>query len=102
MQIRRQLGHTYPLVINDQEIATAAEIVSRNPSQPAEVIGRVARATIADAERSVQTAQQAFAIWRETSAVQRADFLFRAAETMRARRAGTGCVGDSRIRQALA
>ena len=87
VQIRRQLGHTYPLVINDQEIATAAEIVSRNPSQPAEVIGRVARATIADAERSVQTAQQAFAIWRETSAVQRADFLFRAAETMRARRA---------------
>ena len=86
-QVRRQLGYIYPLVINDQEIATGAEIVSRNPSQPDEVIGRVARATIADAEQSVQTARQAFAMWRETSAVQRADFLFRAAATMRARRA---------------
>jgi len=85
-QVRQQLGRLYPLVINDQEITTGAAIVSRNPSRPNEVVGRAARATIADAERSVQTARGAFAGWRDLPAAQRADFLFRAAEGMRARR----------------
>jgi len=86
-QVRQQLGRFYPLVINDQEITTGAEIVSRNPSHPDDIVGRVARATIADAERSVQTARAAFIGWRDLTATQRADFLFRAAEAMRTRRA---------------
>lgn len=86
-RVRQQLGQLYPLVINNRDLTTAAEIESRNPSQPSEVVGRVARATIADAERSVQIAQDAFKEWRDFTAMQRADFLFRAAEAMRARRA---------------
>jgi RHH-type proline utilization regulon transcriptional repressor/proline dehydrogenase/delta 1-pyrroline-5-carboxylate dehydrogenase len=86
-QVRQQLSRFHPLVINDQEVTTGAEIVSRNPSQPDEIVGRVARATIADAERSVQTARAAFIGWRDLTATQRADFLFRAVEAMRTRRA---------------
>ena len=86
-QVRQQLGRFYPLVINDQEISSGAEIESRNPSRLNEVIGRVARATVADAERSIQAARAAFSSWRDLPATQRADFLFRAAEVMRVRRA---------------
>lgn len=86
-QVRQQLGQFYPLVINNRDLTTGAEIASRNPSQPSEIVGRVARATIADAERSVQVAHDAFKEWRTFSAMQRADFLFRAAEVMRTRRA---------------
>ena len=86
-QVRAQLGRMYPLVIHDQEITTSAYLLSTNPSQPDEIIGRVARATTTDAEHSVQTARAAFAAWRNIPASQRADFLFRAAAVMRTRRA---------------
>ena len=86
-QVRQQLGRIYPLVINGQEITTSAEIVSRNPSHPDEIVGRVARAGLAEAERSVTTALQALPTWRATPAAERADFLFRAAAAMRAHRA---------------
>lgn len=85
-QVRSQLGQAYPLIINDQEIVTDAEIVSRNPSRLDEVVGRVARASTAEAEHSVTTALHALPAWRTTPAATRADFLFRAAAALRARR----------------
>jgi RHH-type proline utilization regulon transcriptional repressor/proline dehydrogenase/delta 1-pyrroline-5-carboxylate dehydrogenase len=84
--VRQQLGQTYPLVINGQELLTGAEIVSSNPARPTEIIGRVARAGIAEADLSVEAAVQAFPTWRATPATERADFLFRAASLMRTRR----------------
>ncbi|MBI3301168.1 MAG: L-glutamate gamma-semialdehyde dehydrogenase [Deltaproteobacteria bacterium] len=86
-QVPQQLGRTYPLVINGEEITTGAEIVSRNPSHPDQVVGRAARAGVAEAEHGVTTAVQALPAWRATPAAERADFLFRAAAVMRARRA---------------
>lgn len=86
-RVRQEVNRFYPLVINNQEITTEAEIVSRNPSRPDEVVGRCARARVADAERSVQVARQTFGSWRESSAAERADFLFRAAEILQTRRA---------------
>jgi RHH-type proline utilization regulon transcriptional repressor/proline dehydrogenase/delta 1-pyrroline-5-carboxylate dehydrogenase len=85
-QVRQQLGRAYPLVINGQEITTNAEIVSRNPSHPTEIVGRVAQAGVAEAEHSITTALQALPGWRVTSAAERADCLFRAAAAMRQRR----------------
>jgi RHH-type proline utilization regulon transcriptional repressor/proline dehydrogenase/delta 1-pyrroline-5-carboxylate dehydrogenase len=86
-QVRQEVNRFYPLVINNQEITTEADLVSRNPSRPDEIVGRVARARISDAEHAVQAARHAFASWREASAAERADFLFRAADVMHARRA---------------
>ncbi len=85
--VRQQLGRTYPLVVNGEEIFPDSEIVSRNPSHPDEIVGRVARAGIAEAEQSVTTAWQVLPDWRATPAAERADFLFRAAAAMRDRRA---------------
>lgn len=85
--VHEQLGHTYPLVINGEEIFTDTEIVSRNPSHPEEIIGRVAQAGITEAQQSLSAAWQALPAWRATPAAERADFLFRAAAALRARRA---------------
>jgi RHH-type transcriptional regulator, proline utilization regulon repressor / proline dehydrogenase / delta 1-pyrroline-5-carboxylate dehydrogenase len=85
--VRQQLGLSYPLVINGKESFTGAELVSRNPSHPEEIIGRVARAGIPEAQQSMTVACQALPAWRTTPAAERADFLFRAAAAMRDRRA---------------
>jgi RHH-type proline utilization regulon transcriptional repressor/proline dehydrogenase/delta 1-pyrroline-5-carboxylate dehydrogenase len=85
-RVRAQLGQMYTLVINDQEVTTPAEITSYSPSQPDEIVGRVSRAGIPEAERSVTVALAALPAWRARSAGERADFLFRAAAEMRARR----------------
>jgi RHH-type proline utilization regulon transcriptional repressor/proline dehydrogenase/delta 1-pyrroline-5-carboxylate dehydrogenase len=84
--VHEQLGRTYPLVINGEAIFTDAEIVSRNPSHPEEIIGRVAQAGIAEATQCISVASQALPAWRATPPAERADFLFRAAAALRARR----------------
>lgn len=86
VHVRTQLGRTYPVVIDNQELTTAAEILSRNPSRPDEIVGRVARAGIPEAERSVTVALGALPTWRALPASERAGFLFRAADEMRVRR----------------
>jgi RHH-type proline utilization regulon transcriptional repressor/proline dehydrogenase/delta 1-pyrroline-5-carboxylate dehydrogenase len=86
-QVSRQLGLHYPLVIDGREVTTGEEIVSRNPSHPDEIVGRSARAGVAEAELSIDAALRAFPSWRETPAAERAQVLFRAAAAMRERRA---------------
>jgi RHH-type proline utilization regulon transcriptional repressor/proline dehydrogenase/delta 1-pyrroline-5-carboxylate dehydrogenase len=85
-QVRTRLGHTYPLVINNQELTATTEIVSTNPARPDEIVGRVARAGTAEAERSVNVALAALPVWRAMPATERAAFLFRAAAELRAHR----------------
>lgn len=85
-QVRQQLRRTYPLSIAGEEVLTTSTIVSTNPSRPSEIVGYAARADLAAAERSVHVAVQSLADWRATSAGERADYLLRAAETMRERR----------------
>jgi RHH-type proline utilization regulon transcriptional repressor/proline dehydrogenase/delta 1-pyrroline-5-carboxylate dehydrogenase len=86
VQVRRQLGRTYPLVIAGEEVFTSSTLISTNPSHPEEVVGRAVRADLAAAERSVAGAVQALTDWRATSAADRAALLFHAAELMRERR----------------
>jgi RHH-type transcriptional regulator, proline utilization regulon repressor / proline dehydrogenase / delta 1-pyrroline-5-carboxylate dehydrogenase len=85
-RVRAGLGQFYPLVIGGEEVRTGEEIVSVNPSRPAEVVGRVASATTAEAERAVQAANAAWPAWRDTPPAERAAVLRRAAAAMRARR----------------
>jgi RHH-type proline utilization regulon transcriptional repressor/proline dehydrogenase/delta 1-pyrroline-5-carboxylate dehydrogenase len=91
-RVRAGLGQYYPLVIDGKDVRTAAEgdgrlpIVSVNPSRPVEIVGRVASATTAEAERAVQAASAAWPAWRDTSPAARAAVLRRAAAAMRERR----------------
>jgi RHH-type proline utilization regulon transcriptional repressor/proline dehydrogenase/delta 1-pyrroline-5-carboxylate dehydrogenase len=83
---RAAFGRFHPLLIDGEPVEPAEEIASVNPARPAEVVGRTASATLADAERAVQAANRAFPAWRDTSARERADLLFRVAALARERR----------------
>lgn len=84
--VRAELGKTYPLYIGGEKIYTQDAIVSTNPSNPAEVIGRVSAATPELASRAVETAAQAFENWRRVRYDERARYLFEAARLMRLRK----------------
>lgn len=83
---RRQLGKKYPLVINGNNIETIEWGESINPSNPPEIVGKFALATIKDADLAVSSALNAFKSWQLADVKQRAEVLFKAADIMRARR----------------
>ncbi len=55
-----------------------------NPAD-GELIGRVAKATIADLDRAAEAARAGFAVWRDTSPFERAKLMRRAADLLRER-----------------
>src|SRR5437660_4014104 len=85
-EMRTRLGKEYPLVINGEKVFTGKTIASINPSSPEDVVGAVAEAGIAEAERAVKAARDAFEKWRWTSFEERAQLLERAAAIMERRR----------------
>ncbi len=85
--VRGQFGEYYPLVIAGSQVDTAQTIVSVNPSRPDAVVGRTASASVADADRAIAAAVDAFDRWRALGARTRAEVLRRAAAIMRERRA---------------
>ncbi len=85
-QVRAELGETYPLTIGGEKVYTSETFASINPSNPAEVIGRVGKATPELAAQAVEAAAQAFEGWRRVPYDERARYLFEAARLMRARK----------------
>jgi 1-pyrroline-5-carboxylate dehydrogenase len=85
-QVKSELWRTYPLVIGGKKIMNEATFASVNPSQPEEVIGYFARATVEQVEEAVQAAASAFESWKRISAGERAGYLFAAADLMSQRR----------------
>ncbi len=84
--VKKQLGRTYPLVINGRRIETAETIASINPSHKSQVVGRTASATPDHANQAVAAALAAFDSWRDVPASERAALLRRVADRMRARK----------------
>ncbi|AVK82306.1 L-glutamate gamma-semialdehyde dehydrogenase [Lysinibacillus sp. B2A1] len=80
------LGQDYDLVIGGERITTEDKIVSYNPSNKREVIGRVSKANKESAEKAMQVAVQAFKTWKKVKAEFRADVLFKAAAIIRRRK----------------
>lgn len=85
-QVRRELGREYPLVIGGEPVWTDRRIRSINPSDTAEVIGLVAKATRREAEQALEAAWAAFPQWSGMTAEARARVLFKAAAIMRRRK----------------
>ncbi len=85
-KVRVQLGRTYPLIIGGEKIFTEETFASTNPARPAEIIGRVSKATPELADRAVRAAATAFESWRRVPAAERARYLFSAAKIMRQRK----------------
>src|ERR1700682_4529045 len=83
---KSELGQTYPLIINGKKISGETTFTSVNPSQPDQVIGHFASATVAQANEAVQAAATAFESWKRVPAQERAAYLFAAADLLRQRR----------------
>jgi RHH-type proline utilization regulon transcriptional repressor/proline dehydrogenase/delta 1-pyrroline-5-carboxylate dehydrogenase len=84
--VRGRFGRVYPLVIGGEEVRTARELDSRNPSCPDETVGRSTLADVDAAERTLDAATKAFPGWASTSPGARAELLFHAATLVRRRR----------------
>lgn len=82
-KVRSEFGQQYPLIIGKERIETSHHIVSTNPSNPSEVIGKFPKATKEHADKALKAASEAFQSWKKVPAAQRAQYLFKAAELMR-------------------
>ncbi len=85
-KVRAEFPVKVPLYIGGQGIDTEKHIRSLNPNQPEEKVGVAASATAEHATRAIAAAQGAFADWRDTSPVDRAALLFKAAKIAREKR----------------
>ena len=85
-KVESYLGETYDLIIGGKRVETNDKIVSTNPANKEEVIGRVAKAKKELAEKAMQAAVKAFETWRKSKPEMRADILFNAAAIIRRRK----------------
>src|SRR5919112_825393 len=81
-----RLDRSYPAIIGGERVETDGEIVSVNPADPSQVVGRTASATEREADLALETATSAFERWSRTSPEARARILLRASAIMKRRR----------------
>jgi RHH-type proline utilization regulon transcriptional repressor/proline dehydrogenase/delta 1-pyrroline-5-carboxylate dehydrogenase len=80
------LGKDYGLVIGGKSILNRPMLTSVNPSMKSQVVGRVACATVDDAEAALETARRAFPEWSRVAVDYRAEYLELMAREMQQRR----------------
>ncbi|QGQ45074.1 L-glutamate gamma-semialdehyde dehydrogenase [Metabacillus sediminilitoris] len=81
--VNQIMGKEYPLVINGERISTEDKIISYNPANKEEVVGKVSKAKKEHASMAVEAAAEAFKEWRYWNPEERANILFRAAAIVR-------------------
>lgn len=84
--VREELGKDYPLIIGGERVFTDDKIVSSNPANHQETIGRVSMATKEHVDLAMKEASEAFTIWSSWTPEARANVLFRAAAITRRRK----------------
>jgi 1-pyrroline-5-carboxylate dehydrogenase len=80
------LGWSYPLVIGGKRLEMDDEIVSVNPANPSQVVGRVATASEREADMALDVATTTFESWSRTAPEARARILLRASAIIKRRR----------------
>ncbi|OPH58944.1 L-glutamate gamma-semialdehyde dehydrogenase [Paenibacillus ferrarius] len=85
-KVKDELGREYPLRIGAEKVMTEAKITSINPGNLDEVIGYVSKADQALAEKAMNVALETFETWKKVPPQERAEYLFKAAALMRARK----------------
>lgn len=84
--VKAQLGQTYPLVIGGEDIYLDDMLVSVNPANPDEIVGRFAKATVELGNQAIEAAAKAFATWQYVPAAERAAIVLRGADLLRQRK----------------
>src|SRR5215217_5328838 len=85
-EVGDSLARNYPAIIGGERIEVDGEIVSVNPANPSQVIGRVAAASEREADMALEMATSTFESWSRTAPEARARILLRAAAIMRRRK----------------
>lgn len=85
-EVQAEFGREYPLVIGGKSCDSRSTLVSRNPSDTSQVVGRVASASADQAADAVLEAERAAPQWAATDAGRRADYLELIAAEIRTRR----------------
>jgi 1-pyrroline-5-carboxylate dehydrogenase len=85
-QVEAELGRTYDLIIGGKKVAGASHVKSENPSNLAQTVGLVAKASREQAQEAMTAALAAFATWKHVSPHLRARYLLKAAAIMRRRK----------------
>ncbi len=85
-EVSGMFNRRYSLVVDGREVDPGQWMDSIDPSNSQRKIGSFALARKQDAEAAIAAAAKAFPGWRDTSAMERANVLFRAAAIMRRRR----------------
>jgi 1-pyrroline-5-carboxylate dehydrogenase len=81
---RDEVGKRWPVVIDGQRLHGGRSIPSLDPAHPSVVVGSVDEATPEQVSRALDVATARFEEWKKTDASERAGFLLRAAERIRA------------------
>lgn len=85
-KVESQVGREWSMVINGKRVKSKDQFFSHNPADPEQVVGIFQRALPDQAEEAVQTALRTFKSWRKTPPEERAEYCFKIADIMRARR----------------
>ena len=86
-EVRSKLGKEYPLYINGKEVkGDSGTFKSINPCNTDETVGVFQKASKQQAKDALQKAWKAFETWQYTSAQERADLMFKAADIARRRK----------------
>jgi RHH-type transcriptional regulator, proline utilization regulon repressor / proline dehydrogenase / delta 1-pyrroline-5-carboxylate dehydrogenase len=85
-RVRDSFPIQVPLNVGGKKIQTASRFASLNPNRVDETVGIVSAAGVKEAESAIAAAKSAFPAWRDTSAENRAQYLFKAAALARLKR----------------
>lgn len=87
--VRAELGKEYPITINGEKITLENKFQSINPAEKSQIVGVFSEGDT-DAEnlvnKAIEAATNAFKVWKNVSASERAEYLFKAAEIIRQRK----------------
>ncbi|CAN5637070.1 L-glutamate gamma-semialdehyde dehydrogenase [soil metagenome] len=87
-KVRSELGREYPSVINGEKITLDSKFNSINPANKSEVVGVFSEVDTDTSlvERAIESATNAFKLWRDVPPATRAEYLFKIADIMRSRK----------------
>ena len=87
--VRGELGREYPLIINGEKITLEKKFSSVNPAEKSQIVGVFSDADADGANltaKAIDAATNAFKFWQFTAPAERAEYLFKAAAIIRARK----------------
>ncbi|HMJ09323.1 MAG TPA: L-glutamate gamma-semialdehyde dehydrogenase [Pyrinomonadaceae bacterium] len=87
-KVRSELGREYPSIINGEKVTLERKFTSYNPARKSEAVGVFSEGDTDTSlvDRAIGSAWNAFKVWRNVPAAERAEFLFKTAEMMRKRK----------------